>query len=154
MVESIQYDSCEEWNGMGTDGNPSNGRDLAFSELSGVYGRYYPISNACGQFGKLYSDKGMCVNDGNDGFADNTGSGMDMSCEIDTTLEIEAASHPRYNVPNSPQLGNSRKYGPPPFYCGPKKRVNRFSGYWDGYSQEFVRDVAYPSALGKVDVEG
>jgi hypothetical protein len=169
MVESIRYDSCEEWNGMGTGGvgDPSRDNDFLFHSLSAVNGRYFPMANACGQFGKLYSDTTadmtMCLyTDGAGGFHNYTAGsgGVDMSCPIDTSLEMEAAPHPRYNY--SPDNNNARqqqgastkKYGPPPFYCGPKRRFNRYAGYWDGYSQEFVRDVAYPSALGKVDVEG
>ena len=137
---------------MGTAGDPSNGNTFKFSELAAVNGRYFPMSNACGQFGLLYSEKGTCSSSADgDGFNNNT-SGVDMSCEVDTSLEIEAAPHPRYNYPSNAQ--GDRRYGPPPFYCGPKRRYQRFAGYWDEYSQEFVRDVAYPSALGKMDVEG
>lgn len=159
MVESIQYDSCEEWNGMPTGGNPSHGDNLVFTELNAVHSRYFPMSNACGQFGKLYSDnEDTCfASTGDDGFTNTTTDGMqiDMSCSVDVTLEMEAAIHPKYNHPSNTQQSqgdSSRKYGPPPFYCG--SNFNRFSGYWDGYLQEFVGNVAYPSSLGKTNVQG
>ncbi|KAL3786229.1 hypothetical protein HJC23_002480 [Cyclotella cryptica] len=146
MVESIQYDSCEELNGMGTGGNPSRNGEIVLSELNGVNGRYFPMSNACGQFGRLYHDKQQC----HDASSKND---IDMSCPVDATLEIDAATHPKYN--HQPGEGNESRYRPPPpFYCGPKKRFNLYSGYWDAYSAEFIRNVAYPSALGKTDVEG
>ena len=158
MVESIQYDSCEEFNGMPTGGYPSHGDNLVFTELNAVHARYFPMSNACGQFGKLYSneDGNTCLATQDDGFTNTTDDRVDMSCPIDASLEMEAAIHPRYNYPNTKQQplqgGPSRKYGPPPFYCG--SNYGRFSGYWDGYLQEFVGDVAYPSSLGKTNVEG
>lgn len=113
------------------------------------------MSNACGQFGRLYSESGMCYNADGDGFNNNTGE-VDISCEVDASLEMEAASHPKYNAltGTSAMPRDGKKYGPPPFYCGPKRSHQIYAGYWDGFSQEFVRDVAYPSALGKVDIEG
>jgi len=151
MVESIQYDSCEELNGIGTSGSISINNTFVFSELNAVNGRYFPASNACGQYGNLYEESGVCFNTDNGGFSNST-ENVDMSCSVDTTMGFEAAPHPKYNAPTDLDQGStSRKYGPPPFHCEPK---NRYPGYWDGYSQEFVRDVAYPSALGKIDVEG
>lgn len=153
MVESIQYDSCNEFNGMSTAGNVSVGKGedskIILSELNAVHGRYFPMSNACGQFGKSYQENdGSCLVDG-----ESDTSKVDMSCPIDNTLEMEAAPHPKYNYQLS-EGANARNRPPPPFACGPKKQFNLYSGYWDGYSAEFVRNVAYPSALGRTDVEG
>lgn len=153
---------------MSTDGQPSRSSDagdtnyvLDFTELNAVHGRYFPMSNACGQFGKLYNDTSSCTVDasgsgfGNSG-TDNEEERVDMSCDFDPTLEMDAAPHPTYNYPSNALYQEQGKthYGPPPFYCEPQREFHEFSGYWDGYLQEFVRDVAYPSALGKVDVEG
>ncbi|KAL7521361.1 hypothetical protein ACHAWX_006029 [Stephanocyclus meneghinianus] len=146
MVEAIQFDSCEEFNGMATGGNPSRNGQIVLSELNAVNGRYFPMSNACGQFGLLYHDKRHCF----EVSANNT---IDMACQVDATLEIDAAAHPKYNY--QPEEGKESRYRPPPpFYCGPKRRNHLYSGYWDAYSAQFVRNVAYPSALGKTDVEG
>ena len=76
MVESIQFDACEELNGAGLSGldvdklssssnvatkqTSTTGAGGLLSELNGVNGRYFPMSNACGQYGELYQEKVNC----------------------------------------------------------------------------------------------
>ena len=175
MVESIQFDACEELNGAGLSGldvdklssssnvatkqTSTTGAGGLLSELNGVNGRYFPMSNACGQYGQLYqeNDNEQCnvISDN-----DPDDSNDDMSCRANPNLEMTAATHPKYNyqesIYNSETATTSIKgdQPPPPFYCGKKRDQEDYSGYWDGYNVEFVRRVAYPSTVGKVDVQG
>lgn len=157
MVESIQFDSCDEWNGMGGGGGDSeNGGKLykTSDDLSGVNGRYYPMSNACGQFGKVYHQEHceatnvVVTTTAADGSTTSSSSTVDMTCPLDIDLVAEATPHPRLD-----HLQNSIGL-PPPLQCMPKKYESNYAGYWDGYDAKFVRDVAYPSVLGQVDVGG
>ena len=164
MVESIQFDACEEFNGMVYGNSGDNNLFSDLSELNGVNGRYFPMSNACGQFGKSYDEQCPIMYD-NDGLGEVELDLEDVSCTIDTSLEVTAVAHPRYNYDldgaNS-NSGNSNSneqqvtgdQPPPPFYCMPKQYEGDYGGYWDGYNVEFVRRVAYPSTLGKISVDG
>lgn len=147
MVEGIQFDACEEWNGMGDDaiggntdgdGNPTYGNNLG-----GVHERYFPVSNACGQFGKVYHQERCEIS-----YLSGSESGVDMTCPFDMTLVIEGTPHP-----NQDYLQNELGV-PPPLQCRPKENGKDYAGYWDGYDGQFVEKVAYPSTLGKVDVRG
>eukprot|EP00571_Detonula_confervacea_P012972 CAMPEP_0172305388 /NCGR_PEP_ID=MMETSP1058-20130122/6691_1 /TAXON_ID=83371 /ORGANISM="Detonula confervacea, Strain CCMP 353" /LENGTH=1217 /DNA_ID=CAMNT_0013016979 /DNA_START=73 /DNA_END=3723 /DNA_ORIENTATION=+ len=177
MVEAIQFDACEEFNGMMVSGGgssfdstnnnnnnengDSNGRVGILSELNGVNGRYFPMSNACGQFGRLYQDE-VCIASNIDNGNGDEESNVDMSCPVDSNLEITAELHPKYNYQQGKEDVNKNNNNnnvidqspPPPFFCMPKQYESDYAGYWDGYNMEFVRRVAYPSLLGKVDVEG
>lgn len=152
MAEAIQFDACEEFNGMvsgtfgsaGSRGGNVSGKGL-LSELGGVNGRYFPMSNACGQFGQLYQQE-ECSSAENDD--------DDMSCPFDPNMEVTAELHPKYNYDPSKDKDGIRHRPPPPFTCVPKDFPEDYSGYWDGYDLEFVRRVAYPSALGEISVEG
>lgn len=150
MVESIQFDACDEWNGMmtGFDNTSSGGGDdepISLSELSAVNGRYFPFSNACGQNGQSYQEEDV------DCFIDN----VDVSCEVDPLMDMRATIHPKYNyIPGKTVSDGFRNQPPPEFACGKKDYKGDYTGYWDGYTAEFVQDVAYPSANGRIDVEG
>eukprot|EP00985_Skeletonema_marinoi_P017904 scaffold9914_cov142-Skeletonema_marinoi.AAC.1 len=157
MVESIQFDACDEWNGMmtgfdpTTDGwggvNNDDDKPIKLNELSAVNGRYFPASNACGQNGRLYQEEeedGDCsIND------------VDVSCPVDPLMDMRATVHPKYNyIPGKTVSEGFRNQPPPEFACGKKDYEGDYPGYWDGYTAEFVQDVAYPAANGRIDVEG
>ena len=178
MVESIQYDTCEELNGMPSgfdigkmaggssstngDEGSSNGNSNSnewngdTSELNAINGRYFPMSNACGQFGMLYQQDGTNVEQCTDGGDDN--NIIDMSCPANPNLSMTAAHHPKYNYQESTASSSSAttatNQSPPPFYCGKKQNENDYSGYWDGYNVEFIHKVAYPSTMGRIDTQG
>jgi len=62
MVESIEYDTCDELNWQKVDGN-------------------YPISNSCGQEGRSYEDENCAL-----------GSTEFLSCDVDKYMEVTAVS--------------------------------------------------------------
>jgi hypothetical protein len=152
MVESIQFDSCDEWNGMmtGFDGTTTNsgwgGGVIKMSDLSSVNGRYFPLSNACGQNGRSYQDEDV----------ECTIEDMNVSCDVDRLMDMRASVHPKYNYqPGQKTPSYEFQNQPPPeFACGVKDYKGDYTGYWDSYTSEFVQDVAYPSANGRIDVEG
>lgn len=148
MVESVQFDACDEWNGMmtGFDTSTSGSDKLGLKDLSAVNGRYFPLSNACGQNGQSYQEQDE------DCFIDN----VDVSCEVDPLMDMRATIHPKYNyVPDKATVSDGFRNQPPPeFACGRKDYEGDYTGYWDGYTEEFVQDVAYPSVSGRIDVEG
>ena len=66
MVKAIQFDACEEFNGMVIGGelckrDATEDERRMLAELNAVKGRYFPMSHACGQFGKSYQDGEGCV---------------------------------------------------------------------------------------------
>lgn len=143
MAEAIQFDACEEFNGMvsgalGSPGGDVDGRGL-LNELGGVNGRYFPMANACGQLGQLYQEQESDDSD---------------ACPPDPNLEVTAVLHPKYNYNPAKDYGGKRHRPPPPFRCVPRDFPEDYAGYWDGYDLEFVRRVAYPSALGQLSVQG
>ncbi|KAL7468709.1 hypothetical protein ACHAXS_009459 [Conticribra weissflogii] len=147
MVEGIQFDACEEWNGMGdetiggdTDGS---GNPIYGNNLGGVHERYFPVSNACGQFGIVYHQERCEVS-----YFSGSDSGVDMTCPFDTSLLVKGMPHP-----NQDYLQNELGV-PPPLECRPKANGRDYAGYWDGYDGQFVEKLAYPSTSGKVDVQG
>ena len=107
MTRGILWDSCEEINHHKT----SDGK--------------LPLSNACGQHGKTYTDD-ICP------LADAA-----MECAVDRSMNIEQAS-----------VGNS---GAPKFFCGPTSTYP-FTGFYDPY---FGSTVSSPTAnaAGRTDVE-
>ena len=165
MVESVQFDACDEWNGIitGFDDTTTttnddhdgwggrggvNNKPISLSELSAVNGRYFPLSNACGQNGRSYQE--------DDDDAECTINDIDVSCEVDRLMDMRASIHPTYNYQPRKTLdtGKFSNQPPPEFSCGTKDYTGDYPGYWDGYTAEFVQDVAYPSAGGRIDVEG
>ena len=94
MVEAIQFDACEEFNGMVSGGElckrdaTDDGRRM-LAELNAVKGRYFPMSHACGQFGKSYQDGEGCVA-GAMGTEDVDGVVGDPSCPVDPDMELKA----------------------------------------------------------------
>lgn len=93
MEEGIRFDSCDEWN-----------TDFMYDGLR----EKYPLSNACGQYGRSYEDE-MCP--GNEPY----------QCAGDSTLEVTAVD------------GNTEK-NVPPFTCRPKEYDGLqeiFPGYYD-----------------------
>ena len=156
MVESIQFDACDEWNGMmtgfDTTSTTFSGGDkpISLNELSAVNGRYFPSSNACGQNGRSYQGE-----EDTDAQQDCTINDVDVSCPVDPLMDMRATVHPKYNyIPGKTVSDGFRNQPPPEFACGKKDYEGDYPGYWDGYTAEFVQDVAYPSAGGRIDVEG
>jgi len=169
MVESIQYDACEEFNGMvsgldydklikntqsaaassnGSGEGDNGGLNGILSELNGVNGRYFPISNACGQFGRSYQEE-QCY----DPRSGNSDIDMSFACPANPNLSMTAATHSKYNYQQSNSATKTSDQPPPPFYCGKKQVEDGYSGMWDGYSIEFIQKVAYPSTAGRIDTE-
>jgi len=173
MVESIQYDACEEFNGMvsgleydklmkntqsaaassnGSGEGDNGGLNGILSELNGVNGRYFPISNACGQFGRSYQEE-QCYDIPTTGSSSgNSDIDMSFACPANPNLSMTAATHSKYNYQQS-NTARTSDQPPPPFYCGKKQTSDGYSGMWDGYSIEFIQKVAYPSTVGRIDTE-
>ena len=165
VMTMIQFDACDEFNGMMTgfddDDNSNNSnysnnnngdKPMSLSELSAVNGRYFPLSNACGQNGLSYQDEDV------ECYIDN----IDVSCKVDPLMDMRASIHPKYNYQSGKEEEEEQQNNislfsrqpPPEFACGKKDYENDYTGYWDGYTAEFVQDVAYPNANGRIDVEG
>lgn len=158
VMTMIQFDACDEFNGMMTgfdddsNSNKHGDKPMSLSELSAVNGRYFPLSNACGQNGLSYQDEDV------DCYIDN----IDVSCNVDPLMDMRASIHPKYNYQSGKieeeeqsNIYSSFSHQPPPeFACGKKDYENDYTGYWDGYTAEFVQDVAYPNTNGRIDVEG
>ena len=170
MAESVQFDACEEFNGLpagfvsdsvlkknaDSDWYTNDaGVDNLLNELGAVEGRRFPVSAACGQLGRDYQVESCPVLADDGTFTYDSGEIVDSACPIDRSVEVTAMPHPRYN-------SEQREYGevvrgehpPPPLEARPKAYDGDHGGYWDGYSKEFVRNVAHPSTTGRIDTEG
>ena len=90
------------------------------AELNAVNGRYFPMSHACGQFGKSYQDGEGCVA-GATGTEDADDVPGDPSFPVDPDMELTAASHPRYNHREGGATAGAgaRRRPPPPIRCEP-----------------------------------
>eukprot|EP00984_Skeletonema_dohrnii_P002873 scaffold976_cov102-Skeletonema_dohrnii-CCMP3373.AAC.12 len=67
----------------------------------------YPLSNSCGQLGQSYQDYHCPENE------------KHMECPVDPNMKITATTHAKW-------------YGAPaPLFCGPKKEIGPFTGFWD-----------------------
>ncbi|EJK47383.1 hypothetical protein THAOC_33899, partial [Thalassiosira oceanica] len=170
MAEAVQFDACEEFNGLPsgftkdsvlkkTEDSDWYTSDLGvyglLSELGAVEGRRFPSSAACGQLGRNYQIESCPVlgDDGTPTYDD--GAMVDSACPIDATVEVMAMPHPRYNSKEREKGEIVRgEHPPPPLECRPKVFEGDYGGYWDGYSKEFVRNVAHPSTTGRIDTEG
>jgi len=114
MQEGIRIDSCDEWN--------TDFRD----NLNGKY----PLSNACGEYGRSYEDEECHKTE-------------PLHCALDKTMVITAAE------------GNV-DVGAPPFTCGPRMydgAYEVFPGYYDAVDGRVIPS-AYSNTLGRTDVEG
>ena len=156
MVEAIQFDACKEFNGMVIGGelckrDATEDERRILAELNAVNGRYFPMSHACGQFGKSCQDGEGCVASAM-GAEDADNVVGDPSCPVDPDMELTTTPHPRYDYREGEGTAGAgvRRRPPPPLRCEPGDKT----GYWDGYDAEFVRRVAYPSALGEVLTRG
>ena len=108
MTRGIKWDTCEEVNHHLVDG-------------------LLPISNSCGQHGRLYSAD-LCP------LAD-----AEMECAVDKTMNIRQTS-----------VGNSQS---PPFFCGPTSTYP-FTGYYDPILDQTISNSPFANAGGQVNVEG
>ncbi|KAL9188612.1 hypothetical protein ACHAXT_006990 [Thalassiosira profunda] len=114
MEEGIRFDSCDEWN-----------TDFIFDGPS----EKYPLSNACGQYGRSYEDEGCRGNE---------------TCDVDRTMNVTATD------------GNIEKNAPP-FTCRPKEYdglTEIFPGYFDFGDGNVVKQTAYANTVGRTDLEG
>jgi len=115
MQEGIRIDSCDEWN-----------TDFMFDDLR----EKYPLSNACGQYGRSYEDEGCHAME-------------PFQCALDRDMEITAVS-------------SSADVNAPAFTCRPRmfngmKEI--FPGYYDA-ADDVVKQSAYSNTLGRTDIEG
>ncbi|KAL7527686.1 hypothetical protein ACHAXR_002079 [Thalassiosira sp. AJA248-18] len=108
MTRGISWDTCEEVNHHLVEGK-------------------LPLSNSCGQHGRLYSND-ICP------LADAA-----MECAVDESMNVLQAS-----------VGNS---GSPPFFCAPKS-THPFTGYYDPLSDQTVSSTPFANEGGRVDVSG
>ncbi|KAL7551849.1 hypothetical protein ACHAWF_015050 [Thalassiosira exigua] len=108
MTRGIKWDTCEEVNHHFVNGK-------------------LPLSNACGQHGRSYTDD-ICP------LADAA-----MECAVDPLMEAEQTS-----------VGTSRA---PPFFCAPKSK-SPMVGYYDFQSDTTVSGTAFANEGGREDVEG
>lgn len=114
MQEGIRVDSCDEWN--------TDFRDNLKEK--------YPLTNACGQYGRSYEDEECPETE-------------PLQCALDKTMLITAAD------------GNV-DVGAPPFTCGPRTyngAYEVFPGYYDAVDDRVIPS-AYSNTLGRTDVEG
>jgi len=114
MEEGIKIDSCAEWN-----------TDSLFDSLS----ERFPLSNACGQYGREYQDE-VC-------------SELEPYHCPATTAEVTAID------------GNIEK-NVPPFTCRVRTiddGAEIFPGYYDSVEGVVIQS-AYANTLGRTDVEG
>jgi len=107
MTRGILWDTCEEVNHHLVDGK-------------------LPLSNACGQQGRSYSDD-MCPQ------ADAA-----MECAVDSSMVLQAF------------VGIS---GSPPFFCADTS-THPFTGYYDPLSDSTVSSAPFANELGRTDVAG
>ena len=136
MAEAIQFDACEEFNGL-PSGFVSNsvlkktkdsdwytsdlGVNGLLSELGAVEGRRFPSSAACGQLGRNYQIESCPVlgDDGTPTYDD--GAMVDSACPIDKTVQVKAMPHPRYNSKEREKGEIVRgEHPPPPLESHPK----------------------------------
>eukprot|EP00581_Thalassiosira_minuscula_P003924 CAMPEP_0183746096 /NCGR_PEP_ID=MMETSP0737-20130205/66577_1 /TAXON_ID=385413 /ORGANISM="Thalassiosira miniscula, Strain CCMP1093" /LENGTH=782 /DNA_ID=CAMNT_0025981777 /DNA_START=50 /DNA_END=2398 /DNA_ORIENTATION=- len=115
MEEGIKIDSCDEWN-----------TDFMYDNLR----EKYPLSNACGQYGRSYEDEECHQME-------------PFQCPLNTTLELTAV------------VGNTYM-NVPPFTC--RARIfdganEIFPGYYD-VADDVVIKSPYANTLGRTDVEG
>ena len=103
---------------------------------------YYPISNACGQWGFSYTTSP-------DPFTCPTGEEM-YQCDVDPKMEITSVSRSTFE-------GDA----PPPLQCFPRTNGKTYTGHWDpdpyGDAPPLVVEEegnVIPSKFGRTDVEG
>ncbi|KAL7470586.1 hypothetical protein ACHAXS_010832 [Conticribra weissflogii] len=111
MAEGIRIDSCDEINEKASDET----------------GEFYALSNACGQFGRMYEEE------------DCEGAVESFHCPLDLSMEIIAGG-----------LEEGENNGIPPFMCKPK---DGFVGFYDTVLKE-VEDTVFSNSYGRTDVEG
>jgi len=110
----IRYDTCDEWN----------------TEYEQSPHEKYPLSNACGQYGRSYEDE-VCVAD------------EPFHCVVDTFMEVMAND---YNVEENL----------PPFMCKPREfNVGQevYPGYYDTIDKVVIQSP-YANTVGRTDVAG
>ena len=109
-TRGLLWDTCEEVNHQLVDGK-------------------LPLSNACGQFGQMYSDQ-------------NCPAAMDASqaCAIDMSASLVATT----------AAGNSSS---PPFFCAPTS-TQPYTGFYEPISDKIVTKDPFNNAIGRKDVEG
>jgi len=86
-----------------------------------------PLSNACGQHGRSYSDD-ICP------LAD-----AKMECPVDMSMSVEQVS-----------IGNSRA---PKFFCA-SKETYPFTGYFDPVLNRVMSNAPFANDVGRTDVAG
>mmetsp|Transcript_26203 Transcript_26203/g.56491 ORF Transcript_26203/g.56491 Transcript_26203/m.56491 type:complete len:1199 (+) Transcript_26203:258-3854(+) len=97
----------------------------------GLEGRYHPLSNSCGQYGKMYQNMRCTPKELEKG----------MECPPDPGMQISAVD----------EL-TGREDDPPPFFCGPKTYFP-FTGYYDGETKQVMNDEPFANRGGRMNVE-
>ena len=116
MAEGIKTDSCDEWNTDDIDGENWK----------------FPLSNACGQYGRLYQSE-TCRQD------------VDSICPLDNEMNITATSSPLTHGPSFT--------GPPPFSCERAVDKNDHAGYYDSLTDTIVSS-AFANTVGRTNTAG
>jgi len=86
-----------------------------------------PLSNACGQHGRSYSNDVCPLTDSK------------MECAVDLSMRVESKS-----------IGNSLSK---PFFCAPLK-THPFTGYFDPSQNRVVSSAPFANGIGRTDVSG
>ena len=115
MVEGIKIDSCDEWNIDDIDGKNWK----------------YPLSNSCGQFGRMYQGE-ICRDD------------VDSMCPVVKAMNLTALTSPMTHGP--------AQKGPPPLSCKQTEKGTHV-GYYDSLTDTIVQS-AFANSLGRTNVEG
>jgi hypothetical protein len=131
MVESIQYDICDE----------SNWEE---SSLGG-----YPASNACGQNYRSYQDERCTTATTTTTATATTNEEVEddiYSCPVKSDMEITAT-----DTTTTSSLDESL-LSPPPLSCQPYSTTKIYPGYWE--DGELITNIPLTNKLGRNNTEG
>ena len=131
MTDSIIHDTCDELNidHLDDDDTDRNGLDDGNDKFR------FPISNACGQFGRNYETESC--------------DSIDIKFDCKSQMNVE-------ELANMESRGISRGHwggAPGSFYCGPKE-IYEETGFWDATTGREVQSLTTLNDNGKTDVQG
>jgi len=131
MTDSIIHDTCDELNidHLDDDDTDRNGLDDGNDKFR------FPISNACGQFGRNYETESC--------------DKIDIKFDCKSQMNVE-------ELANMESRGISRGHwggAPGSFYCGPKE-IYEETGFWDATTGREVQSLTTLNDNGKTDVQG
>lgn len=131
MTDSVIHDTCDELNidHLDDDDTDRNGLDDRNDKFR------FPISNACGQFGRNYETESCDT--------------IDIKYDCKSQMNVE-------ELANMEARGISRGHwggAPGSFYCGPKKFYGE-TGFWDAITGREVQSLTTLNDNGRTDLQG